>query len=491
MTNLTFSSDVFDVEQLTLGDRVESIVRGSRKLFARLPEALAGIQTIAVLGWGSQGPAQARNLRDSLAGTGIQVIVGLASGSASFASAREAGFREEDGTLGELFDMCSRADLALLLIADAAQAELHTKVFGALRPGATLGLSHGFLAAHLDSIGEGFPDHIDVIAVCPKGMGPSVRRLYEQGADIDGAGINVSFAIEQDVSGRAVDRALGWAVAIGAPAIFRTTLRSECTSDVFGERGILLGAAHGIVESLYRRLVDQGVAPEEAFERTCENVTGPIRRTISTAGLLAVRAALGAGERATFDRAYASAHAVAMPLLSEIYDEVASGNEIRSVVAAHARLSRYPMARVEAGTMWTVGAEVRRTLRGERLDIDPFTAGTFVGVMVAQVDVLAANGHPWSEIANETVIEAVDPLLPYMHARGVAFMIDNCSTTARLGARRWGPRFDFDLSRTAYPLAETDGPIVPDASTSFGRHAIHGVLDVLRPLRPTVDIAVD
>jgi ketol-acid reductoisomerase len=491
-TTATLSSTLFSVEQLELAGTTERFVRGGRRLFPLLPKAFAGIENIAVLGWGSQARAQAQNLRDALRGIGIRVCVGLRAGSTSLADARAAGFSEDDGTLGELFDVCGRADLALLLIADAAQAELHSKVFGALRPGAALGLSHGFLAAHLDSIGEGFPDHIDVIAACPKGMGPSVRRLFEQGAAIDGAGINASVAVEQDRSGRATDRALGWAVGIGAPAIFATTLRSECTSDVFGERGILLGAVHGIVESLYRRLIEADTSPEEAFERACDALTGPLRRTISRHGLLAVRAAFDPRAQATFDRAYAAAHRVATPILHEIYDEVASGNEIRSVIAAQPRLERFPMTPIEGGAMWRVGAEVRRTVRGERVEVDPFTAGTFVGVMVAQVDVLAAHGHPWSEIANETVIEAVDSLLPYMHARGVAYMVDNCSTTARLGARRWAPRFEFDLGRIAYPMADGGmDAVAAEAAAAFGTHAIHGVLAALRPLRPTVDIAVD
>jgi ketol-acid reductoisomerase len=482
----SFTSSVFPVETLELAGRTESFVRGGRDRFPLVPAAMSGIRTIGVLGWGSQASAQAQNLRETLRGSGIEVVVGLRSDSASAPAARAAGFREEDGTLGDLLDVAARADLALLLISDAAQAELHAKIFGALRPGATLGLSHGFLAAHLDSIGEAFPDHLDVVAVCPKGMGPSVRRLYEQGRDTAGAGINASFAVEQDRSGRATDVALGWAVAIGAPAIFATTLRDECRSDVFGERGILLGAAHGVVEHLYRRFVGEGATPEEAFERSSEVVTGPLRELISRRGLLAVRSSLGGDAGESFDRTYAAAHAVGLPLLHEIYDEVASGNEIRSVIAATARLDRFPMAPVERGPMWAVGAEVRRTLRGEPVAIDPVTAGTFVGVLVAQLDVLAEHGHRWSEIANETVIEAVDSLLPYQHARGVAYMIDNCSTTARLGARKWGPRFEAELAG----IDVLEGVDVDGAIAGFVGHPIHDVLDQLRPLRPTVDISV-
>lgn len=489
--NSTFASGVFPVETVELAGCTESFVRGGRNRFPLAVDAFrrAGIRTIGVLGWGSQGPAQAQNLKDTLAGAGIEVVVGLRPGSASAGDARAVGFCEEDGTLGDLLDVTARVDLAILLIADAAQAELAPKVFGALRPGAALGLSHGFLAAHLDSIGEAFPDSIDVIAVCPKGMGPSVRRLYEQGRDIAGAGINASFAVEQDRSGCATDIALAWAVAIGAPAVFATTMRDECRSDVFGERGILLGATHGIVEALYRRFAAAGSSPEDAFERSSEVVTGPLRELISMRGIGAVRSSIAPDEGAcaTFDRAYAGAYAIAAPLLHEIYDEVASGNEIRSVITSTERLGRFPMPPVERGEMWAVGTEVRRTLRGEPVTIDPLTAGVFVGVLVAQIDVLAEHGHRWSEIANETVIEAVDSLLPYQHARGVAYMVDNCSTTARLGARRWGPRFEAELARLDDAVDEID---IADAITSFVQHPMHGVLDALRPLRPTVDISV-
>src|SRR5438876_9550943 len=173
-----FSSKVFDTQVIHLGDTEERIVRGGRDRFALLPKAFAGIKQIGVIGWGSQGPAQAQNLRDSLAGTGIKVKVGLRAGSASMAEARKADFTEENGTLGEMFAVVKESDLTLLLISDAAQAELYGKLFEALRPGTTLGLSHGFLLGHMRNVGAKFPSNVNVVAVCPKGMGPSVRRLY-------------------------------------------------------------------------------------------------------------------------------------------------------------------------------------------------------------------------------------------------------------------------------------------------------------------------
>lgn len=109
------------------------------------------------------------------------VYVHYTTGSPSFKDARAVGFSEENGTLGEMFDVIKQSDLVILLISDAAQAQMYKEIFAAVRPGATLGLSHGFLLGYLDSVGATFPSNIDVVAVCPKGMGPSVRRLYEQG----------------------------------------------------------------------------------------------------------------------------------------------------------------------------------------------------------------------------------------------------------------------------------------------------------------------
>lgn len=485
----TFTSAVFPVDTLELHGRRESFVRGGRHLFPLLPKALEGIRTVGVIGWGSQGPAQAQNLRESLAGTPIRVVVGLRPGSASMAAARAAGFTEADGTLGEAFEVMGRADLTLLLISDAAQAELSPRIFTTLRPGTTLGLSHGFLLGHLRNQGRDVPSHFNLIGVCPKGMGPSVRRLYEQGREINGAGINTSFAVEHDLDGRATDMALAWSVALGAPYTFKTTLRSEYISDIVGERGILLGAVHGIVESLFRRYIAQGFSEEEAFVHACESLTGPISKTISRRGLLGVYEGLSEVERADFDRAYAATYAATKPLMVEIYDEVESGNELRSVVLAGHRLKEFPIPTIDGSRMWAVGASVRRQ-RG-RLGAEPhaFTAGVFLAAMMAQIDVLIEHGHPFSEIANESVIEAVDSLLPYMHARGVAYMVDNCSTTARLGARKWGPRFDAQLTQTGYPAADRGG-VDTSVVESFQNHPIHGVLKALSAMRPAVDVAV-
>lgn len=489
-TSLDFETTIFDKEYVTLGGRREAIVRGGRHLFDRLPAAFEGVNQIAVIGWGSQGPAQAQNLRDSLQGA-VKVVVGLRESSSSAPAARAAGFTEDDGTLGEMFQVISESDVVLLLISDAAQAELFPQVFKTLRPGATLGLSHGFLLGHLSGAGKEFPSGIDVIAVCPKGMGPSVRALYVQGATVNGAGINASFAVHQDVSGRAVNRALGWSVALGAPFTFQTTLESEYLSDLTGERSMLLAGVHGIVESLYRRYRDHGMTARAAFLNSVECVTGPISRIISARGLTGVYDELADSDKGVFANAYAAAYPVGLELTAEIYDEVKSGNEIRSVILAGQRMSRFPMGVIDQADMWVTGQKVRAE-RADRDDVplNAFTAGVFCGIMMAQVDLLLEQGHPYSEIANESVIEAVDSLNPYMHARGVAHMVDNCSTTARLGARKWAPRFDYLLTQVAYPAVDGDR-VEPAPFDSFEKHVIHDVLRICSEMRPSVDIFVE
>src|SRR4051812_40216658 len=489
---LSFTSKVFNVERLDFGSQSEQVVKGGRHLLPLLSKAFAGIKQIGVIGWGSQGPAQAQNLRDSLAGTDIKVKVGLRPGSASAKQAEQAGFTQASGTLGEQFDVVKESDLVLLLISDAAQSELFSKVFELMKPGATLGLSHGFLLGHLKNVGARFPTNINVIAVCPKGMGPSVRRLYVQGKEVNGAGINASFAVEQDIDGRATDIALGWSVALGSPYTFQTTLESEFKSDIYGERGILLGAVWGIVESLYRRYISQGLSREDAFERSAEAITGPISRIISKNGMMAVYEAVGADGRVQFESAYKASYPAARSILAEIYDEVASGNEIRSVVMAGERLKTVPMGIIDGTEAWQVGKTVRADRKEDEIPLDPFTAGVYIATMMAQIDILLENNHPYSEVANESVIEAVDSLNPYMHARGVSYMVDNCSTTARLGARKWAPRFDYLLTQQAYPAVDSDQQAVdPKPFEAFEGHVIHDVLRVCAEMRPSVDIFVE
>ncbi|CAL9117119.1 unnamed protein product [Musa acuminata var. zebrina] len=499
VTSLDFESSVFKKEKVNLAGHDEYIVRGGRDLFHLLPDAFKGIKQIGVIGWGSQGPAQAQNLRDSLAAANSDIVVkiGLRKGSRSFDEARAAGFTEENGTLGDIWETVSGSDLLLLLISDAAQADNYEKVFSHMKPNSILGLSHGFLLGHLQTLGLDFPKNISVIAVCPKGMGPSVRRLYVQGKEINGAGINSSFGVHQDIDGRAADVALGWSVALGSPFTFATTLEQEYKSDIFGERGILLGAVHGIVESLFRRYTENGMSEELAYKNTVECITGIISKTISTKGMLAVYDALSEEGKKEFNAAYSASYYPCMDILYECYEDVACGSEIRSVVLAGRRfyekegLPAFPMGKIDQTRMWKVGEKVRAVRpEGDLGPLHPFTAGVYVALMMAQIEVLRKKGHSYSEIINESVIESVDSLNPFMHARGVSFMVDNCSTTARLGSRKWAPRFDYILTQQAFVGVDKKSPINQDLLSNFLSDPVHGAIEVCSRLRPTVDISV-
>jgi len=487
---LDFQTKIFKKEKISLSGTEEYIVRGGQDIFPLLHQAFLGIKQIGVIGWSSQGPAQAQNLRDSLQGTGIKVKVGLRENSSSIADAEAKGFTRDNGTLGEMYEVIAESDLVLLLISDGAQAEVYKKVFETMKPGAALGLSHGFLLGHLNSVGEKFPDNINVIGVCPKGMGPSVRRLYEQGKTINGAGINTSLAVHQDIDGKATDYAIGWAIGLGAPFVFATTLESEYKSDIFGERGILLGAVHGICESLYRYYLSQGQSAEQAFINTAESITNPISKTISHDGLLAVYEKLDKAAKIEFTCAYNASYHGAFEILLEIYEEVAGGIEIPSVILANIRHKRYPMGKVDSTPMWVVGEKVRANRQADKIPLNPTTAGVYMAAMMAQIDLLIEKGHPYSEIVNESIIEAVDSLNPYMDYKGVAYMIDNCSITARLGARRWAPRFDYNLSQLAIPAIKNKEDKNSDLVKKFLNHKVHDAVRVCGELRPSVDISL-
>ena len=260
------------------------------------------------------------------------------------------------------------------------------------------------------------PANINVIAACPKGMGPSVRRLYVQGKEVNGAGINASIAIHQDVDGRATDYALGWSVALGSPYTFETTLESEFKSDIYGERGILLGAVHGVIEALYRRYVAAGMSKEDAFLQSAESITGPISKTISKRGIRAVYDGLDAAGKAEFEKAYTAAYPAAREVLAEIYDEVSSGNEIRGVVLAGERLKKQPMGKIDGTETWKVGAGVRAKRDEAKTPVNPFTAGVYIATMMAQIDILLEHGHPVLG-GRERIGDRVGRLAEPVHAR--------------------------------------------------------------------------
>lgn len=476
---------VFPVSTIHLAGTTEEVIVGGRDKFNLLPAALEGIKVVGVIGWGSQGPAQAQNLRDSFEGTELLVKVGLREGSSSFEKAAAAGFTIENGTAGEMYSAINSSDLVLLLTSDGSQAKNFEKIQAAMRPGSTLGLSHGFLVGHMKNVKAKFRKDVNVVGVCPKGMGPSVRRLYEQGKGVNGAGINSSYAVHQDYTGNARNIALGWAVAIGSPYVFETTLEMEYRSDIFGERAVLLGGVWGALEALFTFFTaGNGGYKDNAFKRSALSLTGPISQAISKGGLHEVVYQLPREDHGKFFRTMNATYQPAKALLAEIYAEVASGREIASVIDATDRLAEYPFSKVDGTPMWRAGEEVRRS--GCETEIDPITAGVYLGIMLAQVDILRENDHGWSEVCNETIIEAVDSLNPYMAARGIDYMVDNCSTTARLGGRKWGPRFMQMVSGDVLPNIND----ASDSKTAFLNRQVHGALATCMEMRPPVDISV-
>ena len=228
---------------------------------------------------------------------------------------------------------------------------------------------------------------------------------------------------------------------------------------------------------------------EDAFVHSCESITGPISRCISHDGILRLYEDLDESGKDEFRKAYCAGLQAAMEILLEIYDDVANGNEIRSVYAAHKR--GFPIGEIDGTRMWEVGKAVRAGRVDEEIPINAFTAGVYCATMIAQVDILAEKGHTFSEICNESVIECVDSLNPYMHFKGVSHMIDNCSTTARLGARKWGAA----LRLQPHPSRPTSPSIPATSSTTvffdrFLAHEVHDSLATCAELRPSVDISL-
>ncbi|CAH8304905.1 unnamed protein product [Eruca vesicaria subsp. sativa] len=331
---------------------------------------------------------------------------------------------------------------------------------------------------NLDLCGRAMTENAitEFLKLSPSGF-PSLTRLSLQG----------TFCL--------TDNALAL-VSKSAP-LLRVVNLFECSLLTFQAVCILLGAVHGIVESLFRRYTENGMSEELAYKNTVECITGTISRTISTQGMLAVYNSLSEEGKKDFETAYSASFYPCMEILYECYEDVAAGSEIRSVVLAGRRfydkegLPAFPMGKIDQTRIWKVGERVRKSRpAGDLGPLYPFTAGVYVALMMAQIDILRKKGHSYSEIINESVIESVDSLNPFMHARGVSFMVDNCSTTAKLGSRKWAPRFDYNLTQQALVAVDNGAPINKDLISNFFADPVHGAIEVCAQLRPTVDISV-
>lgn len=220
-------------------------------------------ETVAVLGYGVQGPAQALNMKDN----GIKVIVGQRKNSASWDKAVADGW-QEGKNLFSLEEAAKRGSIVQYLLSDAAQVQLWPKIKKHLSKGKALYFSHGFAYVYKNQTKIVPPKNVDVILVAPKGAGRSVRENF-----LKGSGINASYAVAQDYTGKAEERTLALGIAIGAGYLFETSFKNEVYSDLTGERGVLLGAIAGLMEAQFKVLRKHGHSPSEAFNETVEEFT--------------------------------------------------------------------------------------------------------------------------------------------------------------------------------------------------------------------------
>jgi ketol-acid reductoisomerase len=316
-------------------------------------------ETVAVLGYGVQGPAQALNMREN----GLRVIVGQKAGSASWERAVADGW-VPGLTLFSLEEAAERASVVQYLISDAGQKTQWPAIRPRLQRGAALYFSHGFAVVYRDQTGVVPPAEVDVVLVAPKGSGRSVRENF-----LNGSGINSSYAIFQDYTGRALERTLALGIAIGSGYLFRTTFEHEVLSDLTGERGVLMGALAGMMEAQYDVLRRHGHTPSEAFNETVEELTQSLIRLVAQNGMDWMYANCSTtAQRGALDWKAAFREAVA-PVFTRLYESVAAGVETRNVLAANSAPDykeklEAELRQMRESEMWRAGATVR-SLRPE------------------------------------------------------------------------------------------------------------------------------
>jgi ketol-acid reductoisomerase len=311
-------------------------------------------ETIAILGYGVQGPAQALNLRDN----GFKVIIGQRPGGKSWEKAKQDGF-VEGVSLFDIEEACKKGTIIVNLLSDAGQISTWKYILPNLDASKTLYFSHGFGITYKDQTGIIPPKDVDVILVAPKGSGTSVRRLFVQGK-----GINSSFAIFQDASGKATEKAIALGIGVGSGYLFETDFKKEVYSDLTGERGVLMGALAGIIEAQYSVLRAKGHSPSEAFNETVEELTQSLVPLVAENGMdwmygncstTAQRGALdwkGRFREAT------------LPVFQALYESVETGNEARITIESCSKPDyreklEEELREIRESELWQAGATVR------------------------------------------------------------------------------------------------------------------------------------
>ncbi len=346
--------------KIDFGGVIEEVVTSEEFTLEKAREILAH-ETVAVLGYGVQGPAQSLNMKDN----GIPVIVGQRKEEMEFwDKAIKDGF-EPEKTLFSLEEAAERGTIIQMLISDAGQMAAWPNIKGHLKEGDALYFSHGFSIVYKDQTGVIPPDYVDVIMVAPKGSGTTVRSNF-----LEGMGINASYAVFQDYTGRAQERTLAIGIAIGSGYLFPTTFEKEVYSDLTGERGVLMGCLAGVMEAQYRILRAHGHTPSEAFNETVEELTQSLIRLVAENGMDWMYANCSTtAQRGALDWKSRFRDAIA-PVFEGLYESVVSGEETKIVLKANSAPDykeklRKELDEIRLSEMWRAGAAVR-SLRPER-----------------------------------------------------------------------------------------------------------------------------
>ena len=339
--------------KINFGGVVEDVVTREEFPLAKAHEVLSK-QTIAVIGYGVQGPGQALNLRDN----GFNVIVGQRKPSKSWDKAVEDGFKSGE-TLFEIEEACERGTIIMYLLSDAGQIQLWPTVKPHLTAGKSLYFSHGFGITYKEQTGIIPPADVDVFLAAPKGSGTSLRRLF-----VAGKGLNSSFAVFQDATGHARDKAIAMGIGVGSGYLFETTFKKEVFSDLTGERGVLMGGIAGMMEAQYNLLRSKGHSPSEAFNETVEELTQSLIVLIGENGMDWMYANCSTtAQRGALDWKGRFRDAVA-PVFADLYESVETGNEARITIEANNKPDyrvklEEELSEIHNSEMWQAGAAVR------------------------------------------------------------------------------------------------------------------------------------
>jgi ketol-acid reductoisomerase len=339
--------------RINFGGTEEEVITSEEFSLEKAKEVLKD-ETVAVLGYGVQGPGQALNMKDN----GINVIVGQRENSKSWDRAVEDGF-VPGKTLFPLEEAARKGTVIQFLLSDAGQVATWPAIKKCLNDGDALYFSHGFSIVYKEQTSIVPPENIDVILVAPKGSGRTVRTNF-----LDGSGINSSFAIFKDYTGRAKERTLALGIAIGSGYLFPTTFQNEVYSDLTGERGVLMGCLAGVMEAQYNVLRKHGHTPSEAFNETVEELTQSLIRLVAQNGMDWMYANCSTtAQRGALDWKPKFRDAV-VPLFDELYEKVVSGVETKRVLEANSASDyreklQKELDEIKNSEMWQAGAAVR------------------------------------------------------------------------------------------------------------------------------------